>query len=391
VALPNTSARAVDQNIRTAQTQFHSLSIDQQLGHGMVLEVSYSGARGIHLYDIKNYNGLGSGNVLLGDPVTDPVSKQSAPTRLNPYYSNINNRGSNGDSYYNGVNVQFQSQDLHHTGLSIVANYTFAHALDDLSSAFSETAAGNFQLGYTNPFNPGMDHGNSDFDIRHRFVIAPIYRTPWLGKDKHSVMARMLSGYEITGIYTIRTGTPCTIFDSTTNYSGYNMARYNPVSRVTAHTFKAIPQGAQNGGNFYQLTGGNGQTAGAKLPVDVPFANALFAAVNPSSDPSIPSGISDWGPYPATMTKRNVFTGPGAYNLNLSVSKTFPIHEDLSLELRAEAFDVTNHHNLYIQQSQNDAANFATDSPQIFASRGGVAGGANDERRFLQFAGRINF
>ena len=116
-------------------------------------------------------------------------------------------------------------------------------------------------------------------------------------------------------------------------------------------------------------------------------------ANNPFGNPATCSAISDFGPYPSTMTARNSFRGPGAYNLNVSLSKTFPVHEKLNVELRAEGFNVTNHHNLYIQGAQLDSANFGggTGNPQIFASKGGVAGGANDERRFLQFAGKINF
>lgn len=402
VALPNTSARVVDQNIRTAQTQFYSLSLDRQLGRGTVVEVSYNGSRGLHLYDIKNYNGLGSGNATLGDPVVDPQGRHKPPaagstvpgpvytalTRLNPQFSNINNRGSNGDSYYHAVNVQFQAQDLRHTGLSIVANYTFAHATDDLSTTFSEDAASNFALGYTNPFDPALDHGNSDFDICHRFVLAPIYRTPSFFKGSHSYLAQLLGGYEITGIYTVRTGTPFTFYDTTNNASGYNVVRYNPITPVTQHTFKSIPNGAVNTGNFYTLSGAN------SLPLDNAFANPTYAAYNPKK---FPNGISDWGPYPSTMVQRNSFRGPGAYNLNVSVSKTIPIHERLNLELRAEGFDVTNHHNLYIQGSQLDAHNFLVPhtrtptTPQIYGSKGGINGGASDERRFLQFAGKINF
>ncbi|MBE7158418.1 MAG: TonB-dependent receptor, partial [Rhodospirillales bacterium] len=165
VSLPPTSLRHVDQNIRTAQTQFFSLAVDQQLGRGTILEVAYNGSRGIHLYDIKNYNIPGGGNLYLGDPLTDADGNGPTLTYANPKYSNDNNRGSNGDSYYHAVNVQFQTQDIRHTGFSIVANYTLAHATDDLSTAFSETYVTNYELGYTNPFNPGLDHGNSDFDI----------------------------------------------------------------------------------------------------------------------------------------------------------------------------------------------------------------------------------
>jgi hypothetical protein len=390
VPLPPSSLRHVDQNIRTAQTQFHSAAIEQQLGHDTVLEIAYNGSRGIHLYDIKNYNIPGSGNLYLGDPITDPAGSISpttgkvntALTYLNPQFKNDNNRGANGDSYYNGLNVQVNSRNIRHSGLSLIANYTFAHSLDDLSTAFSEDSAGNFELGYTNAFDPGLDHGSSDFDVRHRLVIAPIYQMPDFAKDKPMIVRELLGGYEVTGIFTMRTGTPFTFYDSTNNNSGYQVVRYNPASPVTHTLYKSIPKNAPNAGNLYTLT------AGAPLPVDVPFGNSAL------------KGISDLGPYPATMTARNLFRGPGAYNLDCSISKRFPIHESVNLELRAEGFNVTNHHNLYIQEAETDAFNYTTGAPnytplppQITASKGGIGnnGGANDERRFLQFAGKINF
>jgi hypothetical protein len=138
VPLPPTSLRNVDENIRTAQTQFYSLALKHQMATNTILSIQYAGARGVHLYDIKNINGLSSRNVFGGDPLTD-ANGNVALTRLNNQYSNINNRGSNGDSYYHAMNVQFQTTDLHHTSLSLVANYTLAHSTDELSTAFSET------------------------------------------------------------------------------------------------------------------------------------------------------------------------------------------------------------------------------------------------------------
>ena len=371
VPLPPASLRHVDQNIRTSQTQFRSFSIDQQIGHNTIIEIAYNGSRGIHLYDIKNFNIPGSGNLYLGDPIKDPVSGNSALTYTNPQFKNDNNRGSNGDSYYNGVYFQINSTDIHHSGVSLIANYTFAHSVDDLSTAFSEDSAGNFELGYTNAFDPGMDRGSSDFDVRQRVVLSPIYKVPDFFKG-NTMMEEIAGGFEVTGILTMRTGTPFTFYDSTNNNSGYQVVRYNPITPVKQTHFKSIPAGAPNTDNAYMI---------GTLPLDVPFGNAAL------------EGISDLGPYPATMTGRNIFTGPGAFDLDMSVSKQFPIREGVNLELRAEGFNVTNHHNLYIQESQTDANNYNPGPPQIFASKGGIGnnGGANDERRFLQFAGKINF
>ncbi|MBS1801300.1 MAG: TonB-dependent receptor [Acidobacteria bacterium] len=372
VPLPPTSLRHVDQNIRTAQTQFWSAALEQQLARNTVVSLQYAGARGLHLYDIKNINALGSGNVLLGDPVKDPVSGKSALTRLTSQYSNINNRGSSGDSYYEAMNLQFQSTNFHNTGLSLIANYTLAHQLDDLSTTFSENN-NSFSLGYLQPFNPGFDRGNGDLDIRHRLVIAPIYRTPFFSGG-HSWMAQALGGWQVTGIYTVRTGTPFSYFDSTNNNSGYQVARYTPASGVVPqHTFKSIPSGVNpSAPNSYVI--GN-------LPVANSFGNPALL------------GVSDWGPFPSTMVARNSFRGPGAWTFDASVSKTFPIHEQINVEFRAEGFDLLNHHNLFIQQSLNDAANNPGIPLPITASKGGIGNnnGANDERRFGQFALKINF
>lgn len=387
VPLPPTSLRNVDQNIRTSQTQFYSAAIEHQLASGTVVSLQYAGARGIHLYDIKNINGLGSGNALLGDPLSDGLATPDyGLTRLNSQYSNTNNRGSSGDSYYHAMNVQFQSNNLHHTGLNISANYTFAHATDDLSTTFSESNNA-FSLGYTNPFNPAFDHGNSDLDIRHRLVIAPIYQTPWF-TNSHSTLKSALFGWQVTGIYTVRSGTPFTYFDSSYNDSGYNVARYAPASgTIPTHTFKSIPSG-QNGGGSDTYTIGS-------LPAARSYYNQAW-----SDETGGNIQVSDWGAYPSTETSRNAFRGPGAWNVDAAVSKTIPIHEQVNLIFRAEGFDLLNHHNLYLQEGLNDVANLQDPTigpvvlpqgaPAVIGSKGGL-GGVNDERRFGQFSLSLTF
>jgi hypothetical protein len=392
--LPPTSLRHIDQNIKTAQTQFWSLALEHQITHNTFVSFQYVGARGLHLYDIKNYNGLGSGNTQLGDPNVDPVTGNYGLTRLNPQYSNVNNRGSEGDSNYHGANVQFQTTNLHNTGLSIVSNYTFAHAIDNLSTTFSETNNA-FSLGYTDPFNPSLDRGNGDLDVRHRFTLAPIWAMPYF-KNQNNLKGEVLGGWLVAGIYQVHTGSPFTYFDLTNNVSGYNVARYTPVGAVAKHTYTSIPSGVDGGGaNLYTI---------GLLPAANSWGNPnLFPASSKNpKEPDLanfPNGISDWGPWPSNMIQRNSFRGPGYWNFDLQVSKTFPIHERVNLEFRAEGFNIFNHHNLFLQQGLFDvSSNSVTDAagnllPQVVASKGGIGnnGGANDERRFGQFALRLNF
>ena len=51
------------------------------------------------------------------------------------------------------------------------------------------------------------------------------------------------------------------------------------------------------------------------------------------------------------MTRRNTFTGPGAWNSDIAASKRFAITERFGLEFRAEGFDIFNHHNYYVNET----------------------------------------
>jgi hypothetical protein len=225
-----------------------------------------------------------------------------------------------------------------------------------------------------------MDHGNSDLDVRHRLVVAPIYSETFF-KNKHNLLGEALGGWQLAGIYQVHSGTPFTYFDSTNNGTGYNVARYTPDSSIPKHTFKSIPSGVSGGGS-------NTYTIGT-----LPGANSW-------SNPNL-LGISDWGPWPTSMTARNSFRGPGIWNVDVELSKTFPLTEKVNLEFRAEGFNILNHHNLFLLEADNDACCTVgpnTDSlgnvePLVLAAKGGIGngGGANDERRFGQFALKLNF
>ncbi len=376
--LPPTSLRNVDQNIRTAQTHFWSGAVDQQLTNNTIVSFQYIGARGIHLYDIKNYNELGVGNIQLGDPFTPAGSTGFNYSRPNNQYGSINNRGSNGDSYYEAVNVQFQTTNFHRTGVSVVSNYTFGKSIDDVSSTFSESNSssnGVGNLGYLNPYNPGLDRGLSDTDIRNRFVLAPIWDTPWF-KGRHNWEGEVLGGYNIASIYTVRSGTPFVFSDSTNSLNagfGQGIVRYTPANNAR------VPYSARRAQSANYLGAPNNFVLDT-LPQAHNFGNPAYG------------GVSDFCTYPAGMTHRNAFSAPGAWNVDLVVVKSFPIREGVSLEGRAEGFNILNHANLYAVETNNDVANFGyLVSPVVEGRKGGANGGANDERRFGQFAVKVIF
>jgi hypothetical protein len=375
VAIPVGSARNVDQNINVAQTQFWGLSIDHQFGRMGLISIEYNGAHGVHLYDIKNINELGGGQVYLGDPRSfglpcDPTCL----TRPNQGLTNVNNRGTEGFSHYNALNLRYQTRDIARTGVSLVANYTWAHELDNISSTFSESSSGSNgvgNLGYLDPRNPALDYASGDSDIRHRIVVSPVWETPWFKSGK-GFERQALGGYTISGIFTARTGTPFTVSDSTNslNAGDGGLPRYVPTSPITSFASGAgTPTGNPND---FQL-------------LSLPAANHFTGLL----------GISDFGPYPANMTSRNNFKAPGAWSFDLSFAKSVAVTERVKLEFRAEAFDIFNHHNMYVNGFAADATNFPTGAVQIDGKKGGLGtlanNGSHDERRFGQFALRLLF
>lgn len=142
VPLPPTELRNVNQNINVAQSQFWSLAVQDQMARGSFIEVAYSGAHGVHLYDITAGNPLGGAQAFLGAPVDCPGTMTACYTRPNNQYAAINVRGSGGQSSYDSLNVKYQAQNIRKSGLSMIANYTWSHSLDDLSSTFSDSSQG---------------------------------------------------------------------------------------------------------------------------------------------------------------------------------------------------------------------------------------------------------
>jgi len=391
VPVPPTSLRAVDPNLPSAYSEFWSGSFERELMPNTVFSLEYSGSRGIHLYDIQGLNRSGGGPLVLGDPDTNAL------TRLNPQYNAINFRGANGFSYYNGLNVGMRTASLGKTGIQFKANYTWSHAIDNLSSTFSESS-NNFVLGYLDPFNPTLDKGNADFDVRHRFVISGIWDVPWLKNSSNGFLRNAVGGWEFAPIYTVRSGSPYTIWDCLNGAT--TCARWAPANPVSANF--SNPQsdpGTPNSFGFLDL-----QAAG-NLSSQVFFP-----------DYAVCTGLRYTGTctYP-TMLGRNHFYGPNNWNLDLGIYKNFKVTERFTMQFRGELYNIFNHHNYYVVTNNTDfAATCASSTPvdathpctpiggfgnDIVAKKGGPFPGSNtqptatgtDERRNIQFGLKLVF
>ena len=382
-ALPNASLRYVRQDIPTAYSQQWNLSLQHQVLRNSVLALEYTGSHSIHLYSIENTNQAGYGVVYLGtDPTVNPLD------RLNRQYGNMNTRGANGFGYYHGLNTRFTSSNLFNKGVDIVMNYTWSHAIDNISSTFSETPQAEGFLGLLNPFQPALDKGSADYDARHRVAISAVWTVPF-AKGTHGVARQAFDGWELAPILVARTGNPFTVFDS------------NGFLGTDTIASRYVPSAA------FEL-GGSSSTSSPTAPNTFVYSN--LPGSNTYKDPLVGSGelptcdmvtnaaghLVSTGQnchYPSNMAGRNLFRQPGWYNINFSIGKYFPINERFKLQYRAEFYNALNHSNYYVQTSQADAGFFGSGVPfQILGKKGvNPAVGVPNERCFIQMALRLTF
>lgn len=97
--------------------------------------------------------------------------------------------------------------------------------------------------------------------------------------------------------------------------------------------------------------------------------NYLNLGTPDSSYANPKTGTSDFGPFPNTMTGRNVFRTPGNWKFSLGVYKNFSLTERFKLQLRGEAYNIFNHSNLYLVYQNTEVSSFSG-APIVTATRG---------------------
>jgi outer membrane receptor protein involved in Fe transport len=352
-ALGAVTLRAVDPNIKTARAHTWSAAIEHQFSNQVLGALEYTGSKGEDLNSIDRLNIPGSAAVY--GSTFAYAGGVTATTRINPQYSYINFRTGGGFSHYNALNARMEMNNFKKQGLTLRANYTWSHAIDNLSNTFSETNSGSGNLGFLDPLNPGLDKGSADFDVRHRFTVVGIYEVPY--KSSNKVLQNVAGGWSVIPNFSARTGTPFTVYDC--NNAGYVLCPRVMYTTPYSPSVNVVPTDGANQFNYINL------------------GNFNSSYLNPAA------GVSDFGPFPSSMRGRNSFQGPGVWNLDLAVHKNFTINERFKLQFRAEAYNAFNHSNLYVVYSNTDvsATNFVTAQKGIRQDSNAV-GYAGENRRF---------
>ena len=221
-------------------------------------------------------------------------------------------RGNQGFSIYHSLNNRLTVKNFLNSGLMLTVNYTWSHAIDNISSTFFEAGGqgvasqygnqnitinnGDFDLGLLDPYNPKLDRGDAEFDVRHRVVLSGNWQVPAWKKSGRTLSARMGAlpgGWSVNPIFLARSGQPFSVFDSDAQTLDLNIPRAIFVGSfpLRRNTFVATPSP-----DLYQIiTFQPTQIAHAPNPL-VPGGMWLSAMSHRDLFRARGSGISTW-PY----------------------------------------------------------------------------------------------
>jgi hypothetical protein len=310
----------MDPNFRTPRSMNWNLQVQYQLPGDWIVSAAYVATKGTSLLNRRNIDyAIAGPGASTANTDARRVFNQNNPQDAQfggAVFGGITDQLSDANSIYNSLQITATHRFSH--GFYMTHAYTWSHAIDDASGL--RTAA--------NVFNYAFDRGNSDFDVRHRYVGSYIWEIPYLRGQK-SLMGTVLGGWGIAGITTFQSGLPFDIFepddrclcdggDQHPDFIGGQVQFYNPRSD------SAVP-GLPN--SFFNGTGGGTPTAAG---------NPNFARVGSGTSEAL--GAGRYG-----TLGRNVFHGPGLNNWDFAAFKRFNFSEKRSFEFRSDFFNLFNH------------------------------------------------
>jgi hypothetical protein len=338
------------QNGLMPQLQQYNLDLQYQLSRTLLVEASYSGAKGTHFT---------SGNI---DKNQAPISSalNNTNTQANRPFpnmaSNILTLMSIATSNYNALNIKVQNQMSH--GLQFLANYSWQKNLQyggDGPASINQTGTSILM----NTYNLRASYSVADMNIAHTVTGSALYQLP-VGSGQRFLNVKgpvntVLGGWVINGILSIRTGFPSDVHTSVIP-GGIN-ATFN-VPDCVVGVPKVLPNHS----------------------VDHYFNPAAFTIPQPLT--TITGGKeTNWG----TCGKK-IIKGPTSKNLDSSLFKNFYFSDSqrVYLQFRVEAFNTTNTPTFYLPAASNTTLTAGS------ASFGQLVNGTATGRQ-IQFAGKLYF
>ena len=323
---------SVDRNFRPSYNENYSFNVERTLAPNVIMQVGYVGSQARHLLSLLDINQSAPG------VYANAGERQTARPYFSTYpqYGNINQIESIGTSNYNSLQTQLRIQNLH--GLSTQIIYTWSHNLDEVTAYRGAIPQ--------NSFNFKGDYSNSDFDTRNTFVAFLSYAVP----GSSGRFRGLTRGWTGNGLLNFHGGQPFTVAASG-DRSGTNEGqdRANQIAPAQKGYLGEHP--------------------------NVAWLNpAAFA------DPA----LGTFG-----TSRRNGYYGPGYSDVDLSAFKDTHLGERLTVQLRAEMFNVLNRTNFAPPHSTNSGGSFTLND--TIGDYNGAPGIGAGEAFNTQFGAKIIF
>lgn len=306
-----------DPKVYTPTYEEWNLQIQHSFGAATVVSANYVGNHGYHIPIVNGgLNAYGA------------VGLPASP--VDPRFTTINQIQSAGVSNYNGLTLSLQHRFS--SSFQVNTNYTWGHALDDVSNgglnAFNYDTASSIM----NPQDPyhlkRYNYGNADYDVRHSFNMNYVWNVPF--NNYLHFLPAVTKGWTVSGTLFVRSGLPFTVIDSDATY--------------------ALEGNNYQGTVFANWTGAGVNCTSAAVTTDPASPHSClgsqFTPAATAADGSIVFGNQ----------RRNQFRGLGFFDTDMSLMKSTPLPkwENAHLVVGAQLFNLFNHPNF--DQPVNDVA-----------------------------------
>ncbi|HXY78223.1 MAG TPA: TonB-dependent receptor [Candidatus Acidoferrales bacterium] len=309
---------AILQNVDTAPyVMQYNLNVQRELGHGTVLTVGYNGSQGAHLFYWIDANppvyysiasgaqqaaAIASGNYpsATGQGAPGTLTNPFLGIHVNPNFGPVEAVEPRAHSSYNSLQVSLSRQFA--KDLVGNAGYTWSKCLDDASATIS-TEQGEWAI--YDAYNPSADRGRCSFNSNQVFIANAIYQLPLKGN-------RLKDGWQISPIVSAFSGLPFNVQDMFGN-----------------PTYQSGTAGATE----------------AERPDLVPGCNPMVRQQGEWWNPAcyVFSHFGTLGD-----TRRDSLNNPNFVNFDFAIFKDTKLTESVTMQLRAEFFDIVNHPNFSV-------------------------------------------
>ncbi len=291
-----------------------------------------------------------------------------------------------GDSVYNGLQTKLEQSFA--SGLNYLITYTWSKALSDAGDLLNGTSADQGRAPWVPGLGPKIDWGPADFDVRNVVHISGGYELPF-GQNKkymgdvNKLTNSLIGGWSVYFITTLQGGQPETIGcpTGTTSGTGCNAFLVPGVSQQLSIKTKVIdPTSGQTAPFWYNN----------------PKAYKQPCPLGPTGpDPSLTSAPCSIQSGSAILGGRPGFThGPDFRRFDFSAFKGFQISDRVSMQFRAEFFNILNHPNFNAPNFGGNGVQSISGSGDFTNSAFGQIGSTRDapyDPRQIQFALKLYY